>query len=376
MKISEREYKNGKKTRQYFLSARETGGKPIRRCGFSSKSEAQEAAIKHLNEIRLANGTMKIELQKATFNDLFAIFDKKTATYSDGTRSNYLGLYNNHLQSFKDKKLDEITPLFLENWKNEMIKNEISPYVLNNCIKLINAIFSYAQSLRLIPRDYFYPIKKVKEPKKIRNRFDIETLKFVIQTCKSELPDFYPVFILATCCGMRLGEYSAITINDIDFANGKINICKQYTKRKLKEKPKTNESIRQKDVPCFIIDILKEHIERNNIEKGLIFKAIRPNKNTLKSNNGKEIPISDNWIRDKFKHLLEICGYDKNYMRLHDLRGEYVDISRIAGMSMSYISKQVGHARTSTTENSYSQIFETEGDIAKARFQEIFKGVV
>ena len=123
------------------------------------------------------------------------------------------------------------------------------------------------------------------------------------------------------------------------------------------------------------MDILKEHIERNNIEKGLIFKAIRPNKNTLKSNNGKEIPISDNWIRDKFKHLLEICGYDKNYMRLHDLRGEYVDISRVAGMSMSYISKQVGHARTSTTENSYSQIFETEGDIAKAKFQEIFEGV-
>ena len=343
MNILKRDYGNGNYSWGYYLSPRETGDKAIRKTGYKTKKEAEKAAIKHLNEIKLTNGTKTIELDKSDFSDLFSIFEQKASTYEKGTYSNYLSLYKNHLKDFQNKKLNQITPLFIENWKNKMVKNDTSPFVLNNCIKLINAIYNNAQGLMLIPKGYFYPIKKVKEPRKNRNRFNVDKLLFIMQTCKSELPEFYPVFLLATCCGMRLGEYSAITINDIDFINGKININKQYTKRTLKEKTKTNESTRQKDVPAFILDALKKHIEINNIEKGLIFKAIRPNAKTLKLNNGKELPISDNWIRDKFKHLLEICGYDRKYMRLHDLRGEYVDIARISGMTISYISKQMSH---------------------------------
>ena len=44
-------------------------------------------------------------------------------------------------------------------------------------------------------------------------------------------------------------------------------------------------------------------------------------------------------------------------MKVHDLRGEFVNIARISGMYMEYISGEVGHARPSTKWNMYSEIF-------------------
>lgn len=63
-------------------------------------------------------------------------------------------------------------------------------------------------------------------------------------------------------------------------------------------------------------------------------------------------------------------------MRVHDMRREYVDIERTAGMTMEYISRQVGHARKSTTENCYSSIFNSEGKEAKEKIQEKYSDIV
>lgn len=43
-------------------------------------------------------------------------------------------------------------------------------------------------------------------------------------------------------------------------------------------------------------------------------------------------------------------------MRVHDLRGQFVDILHTLGLPTVYISRQVGHARTSTTNDIYSAI--------------------
>ena len=51
-----------------------------------------------------------------------------------------------------------------------------------------------------------------------------------------------------------------------------------------------------------------------------------------------------------------MAGYPDDYMRVHDLRGQYVDISHSLGLPTVYISRQVGHARTSTTNDIYTQI--------------------
>ena len=48
-------------------------------------------------------------------------------------------------------------------------------------------------------------------------------------------------------------------------------------------------------------------------------------------------------------------------MRVHDLRGQYIDLGHKLGLPTVYLSRQVGHARTSTTTDIYSQILEDVG---------------
>ncbi len=86
------------------------------------------------------------------------------------------------------------------------------------------------------------------------------------------------------------------------------------------------------------------HQNHNIGEADLMFKA---NKGGL---------MYAKWIERKFERLLEACGYDKKFCRVHDLRGQYVDILHLCGVPTSYISRQVGHSDTHVTERVYTQI--------------------
>lgn len=70
----------------------------------------------------------------------------------------------------------------------------------------------------------------------------------------------------------------------------------------------------------------------------------------------KNKPVSAKWVSRKFKKLLILCGYEENYCRVHDLRGQYVDIQHAVGTPTEQISREVGHKRTSTTSDIYTEI--------------------
>ena len=296
-------------------------------------------------------------------------------SYSQGTIKNYDGLFKNHFSALKERKISDITPLFLDYWLKEKELDGKSVYLINDCIKLVSAVFHYCENKRVIPIGFFESIKKLKEVKIARNRIELEDLRAISTICREHLPLYYPIFILSVFSGMRLGEYSNITVDDINFSAGTIKVEKQYTMRILKDKTKTAKSKRVVHVPKFVLSVLRRHIEQQGIQKGLLFKALRPNTKTIERNKGKEIPISPNWINSRFRDLLEIYFNNRKYMRVHDLRGEFVDLARVSGMSMEYISGEVGHARPSTTWNMYSEIFNEEAKEAQQKMQELFANV-
>jgi len=45
------------------------------------------------------------------------------------------------------------------------------------------------------------------------------------------------------------------------------------------------------------------------------------------------------WIERRFAKLLTLCGYDENSYRVHDLRGQYVDIMHLCNVPTEYISR-------------------------------------
>ncbi len=311
--------------------------------GFEKERDAKKAERDFLQ--KLENTEIPLD-EKSLFSEVITTFldyIEKSGEYAKGTISNYKGYYKNHLMMFYNMKIKNINIDVIRQWLIGRRENKVSNSVINGCRKLINAAFTHSKhKIRYNP---FKDLDKQEECGKLRNRLSVERLREMNKICESEQPDFFCIFCLSYCTGMRLGEYSAINKEDIDFERFTIYVRKQYTRRELKERTKTLGSTREAPFPTSLADVLKWHIRKYNIFSGLMFKG----KDGIR-------PVSDQWVRKQFKQLLVRCGYPADYMRLHDMRGEYVDIMHQNNAPLVFISRSVGHKRTSTTNDIYSTI--------------------
>ncbi len=312
---------------------------------FSTKSQGEVAERNFWNEFDA--GTFELN-KDATLEDIvkyFLEYAKNEGKYAKGTICNYQGYLNNHFQMLKCVPVKNITPPLLQKWRRDLYTKGVSDHIFNGCIKLAKAAFNYAIELKQINTNPFKDIKSVTIPPKLRNRFSSDELKKIIDTCKEQFPEYYCLFILATLTGARLGEYSAIRPCDIRANLNKIYINKQITRGEEKNRTKKDASIRTIDISAKVLQIIQWHIEKYNISKDeYMFRADKGGLMYAK------------WIERKFERLLEACGYDRKFCRVHDLRGQYVDILHLCGVPTSYISRQVGHSDTHVTERAYTQI--------------------
>ena len=312
---------------------------------FSTKKEAEKAEREFLNNFE-AN---KIELNnEATVYDvvkLFLDFAKNEGEYSLGTVSNYEGVLRNHLSFFKDIKVTKITPALIQAWERSMYRKKASPHAYNTCVKVLKASFNYALKLRQVRTNPFVEMSNKSIPQKLRKRFSTDELTELIEVCRESFPEYYCLFVLATLTGARVGEYSALKVSDIDMQNRRIFINKQFTRGQLKNRTKKEASTRIVDISEQVLNIIQWHIKEFAISNDdFLFKTSKGN------------IVGAKWIERKFKALLIECGYDEDYCRVHDLRGQYVDIMHLCGVPLEYISRQVGHSNTIVTSKIYTQI--------------------
>lgn len=358
MSIRKRYKKDGLFTWEFCITIQKHPRKQFRKSGFKTKIDAQQAEFEAIKKYK--NKSFALNPEKTRFKDILDLFIEhieNSIEYSKGTVQNYKGYLKNHLQYFNEFRLDELTPLAIQQWLDAS-KNK-SPYVLNGCRKLCKASFNYAIQMKLIIENPFSTMRISTEPKVIRKRFTIDEIKKIIKICKTQMPEFYCIFSLAIFTGMRLGEYSALKVEDIDFKNNRVFVTKQFTRGILKDRTKTRASTRLVNFSDTIGEIIKWHIKKQAICQGLLFRSSKENK-----------PVSPKWIKRKFNLLLLLSGYPENYMRVHDLRGQFVDLLHTLGLPIVYISREVGHSRTATTNDIYSEIMSEVYTSANKKIEE------
>lgn len=315
----------------------------VRKTGFASAKEANSAMRKSISDFEEG----KLELSNLKVGDvinLYLDYAKNEGQRKKGTITNYEGVFKNHLQSLKDKPVKNIKQIEIQDWQRELHNKGVSDNVYNCCVKLIKVSFNYAIDLELLQVNPFRKLKARQIPKKHRNRFNIEELQELLNICHSEFKEYYCIFALSVMTGMRVGEYIAIQTSDINFSTNVVSVNKQLT-RGDKNKPKTLSSIRDINISEELANILKWHINTFSVKEGdLLFHA---DKGGL---------LYQKWVERKFQRLLIRAGYDENYCRVHDLRGQYVDLMHSLNVSIEYISKQVGHSNSKITSSTYSEI--------------------
>lgn len=348
--IVKRKYKGKKgESTKYYITYRDIYGKQHTVGGYSGLQDAK----KHLNDFEDGTCTRT----DITIKDIFDLYKIKISKKAHNTQYNFDLYYKKYFEPIEHLLYKKTDIIF---WQKFFDNIEVkTPYVAELCLRYAKAAANNAINKNLISVNKFNKVDKIVTPKPDINHLTKSELVNMLDVAKSNFKyKYYVCLYVFIATGMREGEIFALEKSDIDFDNNLITVNKQYTRNILKYKPKTSSSIRQVSIIQDLADVLREYIK--TIKGDILF----PNENE------KYLNIT-NFNKRFWVKLKEKCGITKR-VRLHDLRGSYIDMILSSGLSPKFAQNQVGHANIQTTLDVYAQNNKDMIDFASEKINNIF----
>lgn len=346
-----------------------------------------EAAKRKAAEIELAKfisefeGACFIEPTKITF---FAFCQKWFSEYAERnlapkTVFRYKEMMNSRiLDAIGSTKLSKVSPLqiteFLNSLKCDGARLDgkpggLSPRTIEHHYSLLHAVFQTAVEWKMLKENPVDGVKKPKVPKHEAEFYDDEEMAMLLDALpKAKL--IYQVAVLLTLAGgLREGELMGLKWENVDFKRNLINIeqSSQYLPRKgiFTKDPKNETSQRVLYMPPSIMGLLKKlklQQEKQALKLG------------EKYNNTGYVFVCWNGemmytytVGAWFTKFLKKNGL--RYLNFHGLRHTAATYLICSGMDIKSVSKQLGHAKTSTTLDIYGHVLKKSSVEAAEKFQ-------
>ncbi|MGX9799442.1 tyrosine-type recombinase/integrase [Pediococcus acidilactici] len=288
-----------------------------------------------------------------------------------------------------DILLTSITPLLVQNCLNEYRKRYNSSFATIQHIKsTFNKIFDHGIShnvLRYSPSRVIRMTASVTERQNKRKRLEdkflnaqeVSALLSELKLCRHQTYYDLALFLIGTGC--RIGEASALTINDIDFRHKQVRIDKslQYHDLRVDEyyldTTKTPAGERTEQLPEFAIKALHRVIERNKFfdkhQLQVPSKMFHQNDFLFKTEYGSSITSGS--FREILarinRKLRTICPekygfiWRKNAVP-HSFRHIHISVLRNdPNVSLKEVQTRVGHVLPETT-NLYTHLLSNSQD--------------
>lgn len=221
-------------------------------------------------------------------------------------------------------------------------------HTINNKMVALKNLLKFAKTRKYIPReladdaiDILKPFKDNERISEHNNYFangDDDVRKFIDTFASKD--ENWRIPILALFYGaFRVGEWQAISVEDIDFDNCSIVINKQIDNHgKIKAKTK-NGNDRLVRLPHTFMNELKDYLEIRNIKKGLVFV----------NDNGSH--INRQALRNVVNKHLELAGL--SHITLHGLRHTFATRMFDRGYDVKEVQEHLGHTNMQTTMKYY-----------------------
>ena len=223
--------------------------------------------------------------------------------------------------------------------------------ILGLFVRIINYSAKYYNTNDFILK-YVEPFKEVGKIKKEMLFFTYEEyLKFdkVIDSF-----DYHVFFEILYFLGLRQGECTALTWEDIDFDKKVVNINKTLTTKIKGEKwvissPKTKNSIRVLPLTeklCNDLKTMQNNAKKyvDYLDKWFVF--------------GNSRPFAETTIQKKKNKYCALANVKQ--IRVHDFRHSCASLLINKGASISLVSKYLGHSNISITLNVYTHMYKSE----------------
>lgn len=344
-----------------------------------------KAALKEWEE-RKGLPRLSVEQEKITFGEWLDIWlnDYKKNSVSPSTYVSYQNAIENHIKPALGKiKLRELRPEQIQRFLNTQqksgnAKTDHEGLASWTVLKLKNVINgSLKQALRggLILRNPTEAIVPPKLQQKDIRVLSVEEQEQFMQALEGHRLEAF--FKLALATGMRRGELIALTWDNVDFKNRTINILHSASRQLNHETgkteivltdPKTQTSRRQIPMLESVVPILKEHYEKQQIEKKFFGKGYNPNNLVFCSNVGTF--LEPRRINSHFYKLIEKAGIEP--INFHALRHTFATRAMENGIHPKIVQSLLGHANSNLTMDVYTHVLPSVAQQEIKKMESVF----
>lgn len=278
---------------------------------------------------RLARGELidRKKDKEITFKEFaaewFKTYVKNNNTHSEIQHKNTI-LRLHLLPFFGSKGLGEITSFDVEKYKAEKIKDGLNPKTINNHLTILHKAFQCALEWDIVDR--CPGMKKLKIPP---TKFDYLTVDESRQLIESASGNLRDMIVVALGTGMRFGELSAFTWEDVDLAQRELTIRQAFSAKVLGS-TKSNK-IRYVPMSASVYETFR------NMERGASYVFSRA--------DGK--PLDQSTSIRRLGRACEKAGLRK--VGWHVLRHTFASHLAQSGASLIAVQNLLGHSDIKTT---------------------------
>jgi integrase len=206
------------------------------------------------------------------------------------------------------------------------------PSTIAKCYRLVHAVFATAVEDGAVPRNPC--VVKGASAEKPAER-PVATIEQVFELADAIEPQFRAAVLLATFCGLRLGEIRALRVRHVDLLHRTVRVVEQYQElvdgTLVLGPPKTDAGVRTVSIPAVIVPDLEGHLA-----------AIGPAPDALLFTTTSGAPLRRGTLYTAWGRACRRVGIDG--LRFHDLRHTGNTLAAATGASTKELMSRMGHA--------------------------------
>ena len=264
------------------------------------------------------------------------------------------------------------------NFKNMFIPSKskvLSERTIQNHMGIICSILSTAVKWNVIKDN---PMKRI-DMKKARRAeakfYDDKQVSEMLKALSDEPLILVTMVYLSIDIGLRRGELTGLTWDDINFETSQISINKQrhyvVGYGTIKDKPKTNAGVRVVTASKMVMNLLKQYRNQQLEQRLKLGTAWKNEPYVFVLDDGT--PISTNLPYKWFVNFLERHNLPK--ISFHQLRHTNASILIASGEDVVTVSSRLGHADKKITLNTYSHLIKSKESQVANKMDEFYQSI-
>lgn len=257
-----------------------------------------------------------------------------------------------------DRRLVAVRPSEVQAWATDRAK-VMAPSTLRILVGLLSSIFTSAVLDRLISTS---PVVRIKLPDNRSERIAPLTIDQVHALADAVPARNRAMIITQAGLGLRLGELTALRVQDVDFLRRKVRVEFQRDRETLQLlPPKTNRSRRTIPLPQVVADALAVHLSEF---------APGPDGCIFTSSTGR--PYRHAYIQTFIFHRSVKAAGLPSGTTSHDLRHHFASVLLQAGESVVAIAEYLGHEDATLVLKTYGHLMPNSDDRMRQAIDDIW----